>query len=112
MGRAAVTPAQCAAVALAYLLPLAALALGWWGERRAHRRTRAALDRERATVEAARRLPPRVAAMLRRDRAEAEGYASDEADPYARGVDEGIVMGRASLAAAVLAAMGQPEGEE
>jgi hypothetical protein len=49
-----VTPAQYAAAALAFLLPLAVLALGWWGERRAHRRTRAALDRERATVEAAR----------------------------------------------------------
>jgi len=56
MGRAAVTPAQYAAIALAFLLPLAALALAWGWERRAHRRTRAALDRERATTEAARRL--------------------------------------------------------
>ena len=52
--------------------------------------------------------------MLRRDCAAADGYASDEADPYARGVDDGVVIGRASLAAAVLAAMGQreKEGEE
>ena len=50
------TPAQYATAVLALLLPLAALALGWQAERRAHRRTRAALDRERATTDAARAL--------------------------------------------------------
>ena len=47
------TPAQYAAAALAFLLPIAALALAWQGERRAHARARAALDRERATTDAA-----------------------------------------------------------
>jgi hypothetical protein len=72
-----VSPAQYAAVALAFLLPLAALALGWQGERRAHRRTRAALDSERATTEAARRLygeaRMREAARLVRVREQPEG---------------------------------------
>ena len=102
-----------AALGLA-LLAAAVLAAELAIERRGHGRTRAELQRERAITEAARRLSPRGAAMLRRDCAAADGYASDEADPYARGVDDGVVIGRASLAAAVLAAMGQreKEGEE
>ena len=62
-----------AAYAISMLPTLAA----WGWERRAHRRTRAALDHERATTEAARRLygeaRMREAARLARVREQPEG---------------------------------------
>ena len=56
-----------------------ALALGWWGERRAHRRTRAALDRERATTAAA--AAPVAAAPAKKPRREGLDWLSCMVSP-------------------------------